>query len=51
MIGEIIINDAPAVSIMPAACILEKTSGNLISPIDPINIKKTPAIKDIIDII
>ena len=46
-----IMNDTPAVSIIPAACIREKTSGNLIRPIDPVNIKKTPAIKDIIDII
>jgi hypothetical protein len=44
-------NDAPAVSIMPAACIREKTSGNLIRPIDPVNIKKTPPTKDIMDII
>ena len=51
MIGEIIINEAPAVSIMPAAWILEKTSGSLIRPIDPVKIKKTPTIKDIMDII
>ena len=44
-------NDAPAVSIIPAACIREKTSGNLIRPIDPVNIKKTPPTKDIMDII
>ena len=46
-----IINDAPAVSIIPAACIREKTSGNLMSPIDPVKIKKAPNIKDIMDVI
>ena len=36
---------------MPAAWILEKTSGSLIRPIDPVKMKKTPTIKDIMDII
>ena len=45
-----IINDTPAVSIIPAACIREKTSGNLISPIDPVKIKKAHNIKDIMDL-
>ena len=58
-----VINEKPLCKIIPniineasrinhaSAWILEKTSGNLIRPKDPVKIKKTPTIKDIMDII